>query len=76
MKQQMKGLDFKLQEMAGRIRELREIEGLTQEQMAQAIGSAREAVTRTLKKLAASGAVELFRGGVKLTDKNDLERRL
>ena len=49
---------------------------VTQEQMAQAIGSAREAVTRTLKKLAASGAVELFRGGVKLTDKNDLERRL
>ena len=33
MKQQMKGLDFKLQEMAGRIRELREIEGLTQEQI-------------------------------------------
>ena len=31
---QMKGLDFKLQEMAARIRELREIEGLTQEQMA------------------------------------------
>ena len=44
--------------------------------MAQAIGSAREAVTRTLKKLAASGAVELFRGGVKLTDKDDLEQRL
>lgn len=48
---------------------------VTQEQMAQAIGSAREAVTRTLKKLAASGAVELFRGGVKLTDKNDLEQQ-
>ena len=38
MKQQMKGLDFKLQEMAGRIRELREIEGLTQEQMASETG--------------------------------------
>ena len=38
MKQQMKGLDFKLQEMAGRIRELREIEGLTQEQMADETG--------------------------------------
>ena len=38
MKQQMKGLDFKLQEMAGRIRELREIEGLTQEQMAAETG--------------------------------------
>ena len=38
MKQQMKGLDFKLQEMAARIRELREIEGLTQEQMASETG--------------------------------------
>ena len=38
MKQQMKGLDFKLQEMAARIRELREIEGLTQEQMAAETG--------------------------------------
>ena len=38
MKQQVKGLDFKLQEMAGRIRELREIEGLTQEQMAAETG--------------------------------------
>ena len=42
---------------------------VTQEQMAQAIGSAREAVTRTLKKLSAAGAVELFRGGVRLRDK-------
>ena len=38
MKQQMKGLDFKLQEMAARIRELREIEGMTQEQMASETG--------------------------------------
>lgn len=49
---------------------------VTQEQMAQAIGSAREAVTRTLKKLAASGAVELFRGGVRLADEKELRRRL
>ena len=32
--QQITGLDFKIKEMAGRIRELREIEGLTAEQMA------------------------------------------
>ncbi len=32
--QQITGLDFKIKEMAGRIRELREIEGLTVEQMA------------------------------------------
>ena len=31
----MTALDYKIQEMAGRIRELREIEGLTPEQMAQ-----------------------------------------
>ena len=47
---------------------------VTQEQEAQAIGSAREAVTRTLKKLAAAGAVEVFRGGVRLTDKRALYR--
>ena len=45
---------------------------VTQEQMAQAIGSAREAVTRTLKKLASTGAVEVFRGGVRLTDRKML----
>ena len=33
--QQISGLDFKIKEMAGRIRELREIEGLTMEEMAQ-----------------------------------------
>ncbi len=32
--QQITGLDFKIKEMAGRIKELREIEGLTAEQMA------------------------------------------
>ena len=47
---------------------------VTQEQLAQAIGSAREAVTRTLKKLSAAGSVELFRGGVRVTDKTGLAR--
>ena len=32
--QQMTGLDYKIREMAGRIRELREIEGITPEEMA------------------------------------------
>ena len=32
--QQITGLDFKIKEMAGRIKELREIENLTTEQMA------------------------------------------
>ena len=31
---QITGLDFKIREMAGRIRELREIEGFTSEEMA------------------------------------------
>lgn len=48
---------------------------LTQEQMAQAIGSAREAVTRTLKKLSDAGLVELFRGGVRILDRAALEER-
>ena len=34
----MKGLDFKIREMAARIRELREIEGLSSEEMAQKTG--------------------------------------
>ncbi len=35
MEQKITGLDYKIKEMAGRIRELREIEGLTTAQMAQ-----------------------------------------
>ena len=46
----------------------------TQEQLAQAIGSARGAVTRTLKKLSAAETVELFRGGVRIRDRKGLER--
>ena len=42
--QQITGLDFKIKEMAGRIRELREIEGLTAEQMA-----AKEALSKQAK---------------------------
>ena len=33
--EQISGLNFKIQEMAGRIRELREVEGLSAEEMAQ-----------------------------------------
>ncbi len=36
--EQMTGLDFKIKEMAGRIRELREIEGLSASQMAEKTG--------------------------------------
>ena len=32
--EQISGLNFKIQEMAGRIRELREVEGLSAEEMA------------------------------------------
>ena len=35
MESVMTGLDFKIREMAGRIRELREIEGKTPQEMAQ-----------------------------------------
>jgi len=38
MKQQISGLEFKIHEMAGRIRELREIEGYTPEEMAAKTG--------------------------------------
>ena len=40
--EKMTGLDFKLREMAGRIRELREISGFTVEEMAQRTGLTKE----------------------------------
>ena len=40
--QKITGLDYKIKEMAARIRELREIEGLTTEQMAQKTGVSAE----------------------------------
>ena len=43
--QSMTGLDFKIMEMAGRIRELREIEGLTRTEMAQKTGVSVEEYT-------------------------------
>ncbi len=43
---QMKGLDFKIREMASRIRELREIEGWTPEEMAQKTGVSTEEYVR------------------------------
>lgn len=49
---------------------------LTQEQLAQAIGSAREAVSRALKKLERQGLVEVERGAVRLCDRPALYRLL
>ena len=49
---------------------------LTQEQLAQAIGSAREAVSRTLKKLERQGLVAVERGAVRLCDRPALYRLL
>lgn len=45
---------------------------LTHEQIARYMGSAREVVTRMLKYLAGEGAVELFRGGIRILDKKKL----
>lgn len=45
---------------------------MTQEKVAQAIGSAREAVARTLKQLSASGYIEVFRGGIRIKDRKTL----
>lgn len=49
---------------------------MTQEQIARAIGSAREAVSRTLKQMVQEGYVELFRGGVKILDRKALYGKL
>lgn len=48
----------------------------TQERIAVAIGSAREVVTRGLKKLAEEGLIELFRGGVRILDRKGLYGKL
>lgn len=49
---------------------------LTQEQLARAIGSAREAVSRSLKQLAQSGSIEVSRGGIRILDKSLLYAEL
>lgn len=49
---------------------------LTHEQIARTIGSAREVVSRTLKQLAAAGCIEMFRGGVRIIDKNALYQKI
>lgn len=49
---------------------------MTHEQIALNIGSAREAVSRTLKQMAAQGWVELFRGGVRIMAKPALYKRI
>jgi len=45
---------------------------LTHEQIAKYMGSAREVVTRMLKHFESDNIVELFRGGLKIKDKNAL----
>ena len=49
---------------------------MTQEQIARAIGSAREAVSRTLKELVKEESVELFRGGVRILDRKKLYHKI
>lgn len=49
---------------------------LTKEQIARAIGSAREAVSRALKQLVEERCVALFRGGVRILDKNALYHKI
>lgn len=47
---------------------------LTHEQIARYMGSAREVVSRMLKYFAAEGIVEVFRGGIRILDKERLRR--
>lgn len=46
MKKTLTGLDFKIQEMAGRIRELREISGFSAQTMALKTGTSEEEYLR------------------------------
>lgn len=49
---------------------------LTQEQLAKAIGSAREAVSRILKQLSQTGSITVSRGGIVIRDKSLLYAEL
>ena len=49
---------------------------MTQEKLAQAIGSAREAVSRTLKQLSSAKVIEVFRGGIKIVDRKALYEKI
>ncbi len=49
---------------------------LTQEQLAQSIGSARESVTRSLRQLSSSGLIRIFRGGVQILDRKKLYQKI
>lgn len=49
---------------------------LTQEHLARAIGSAREAVSRILKQLSQTGSIEVSRGGIRILDKAKLYQEL
>ena len=51
MKKTLTGLDFKIQEMAGRIRELREISGFSAQTMALKTGTSEEEYLRWLLAL-------------------------
>lgn len=47
---------------------------MTQNRIAQNMGSAREVVTRLLKYFVSEGVVELFRGGIRVVDREKLGR--
>ena len=65
-----------IMKFSDRLKGLREKNDMTQEQLARAIGSAREAVSRTLKGLVKGGCVELFRGGVRVVDRKELYKKI
>lgn len=49
---------------------------MTHEEIAKAIGSAREAVSRTLKQMVKKGDISLFRGGIRIENKSSLYEML
>jgi len=69
------GLDYRLaQLLLERARGPERVVSLTHEQLATALGTAREVVSRLLAKLARTGAVRLARGRVDVLEPEALER--
>ena len=57
-----------------RLKELRNIKGMTQEELARQVNSVRETVGRMLKRFAGEGMIENRRGTVVLKDLAKLEK--
>ena len=58
-----------------KLKAYREREGLTQEELADILGTSRVNLTRGLAQLRSEGVIRTLRGRIEITDRNALARR-